>query len=317
MVFSLSAGLSKPFIVVVTGVLVLLGAIGGSSSQPSQNTNKASSGITKKLQPKPYTFPAGGRTIFPKYRLVGLYGTPSEPLLGVLGQQSLKDSVKRVKKLAADYQKYSKETILPTFEIITTIASASPTKNGDYSRELTAASLRPWVEAAKQNGIYVVLDLQPGRTDFLAQAKEYQPLLDYPNVGLALDPEWRLKPDQVPLVQIGSVGIDEINATSAWLSQLTHANNLPQKLFLLHEFRLNMITDRNSLNTSHADLAFAIQMDGQGAQKDKLDTYKVVTADPPKHVYFGWKNFYEKDSPMRSVQDTMALSPEPWYISYQ
>ena len=32
-----------------------------------------------------------------------------------------------------------------------------------------------------------------------------------PYVGLALDPEWRLAPDQVHLRQIGSVGIDEVN----------------------------------------------------------------------------------------------------------
>ena len=40
--------------------------------------------------------------------------------------------------------------------------------------------------------MYVVLDLQPGRTDFLTQAKRYEPLLALPHVGLALDPEWRL-----------------------------------------------------------------------------------------------------------------------------
>ena len=65
--------------------------------------------------------------------------------------------------------------------------------------------LRPWVEAAGEAGMYVVLDLQPGRTDFVTQAERYRSLLELPHVGLALDPEWRLGPGDVHLTQIGSV----------------------------------------------------------------------------------------------------------------
>ena len=42
-----------------------------------------------------------------------------------------------------------------------------------------------------------------------------------PYVGLALDPEWRLAPDQVHLRQIGSVGVDEVNGVVAWLADFT------------------------------------------------------------------------------------------------
>ena len=48
-------------------------------------------------------------------------------------------------------------------------------------------------------GFYVVLDLQPGRASLLDQARTYEPLLAMPNVGLALDAEWKLQPGQVPL----------------------------------------------------------------------------------------------------------------------
>ena len=177
--------------------------------------------------------------------------------------------------------------------------------------------MQPWVTAARKAGVYVVLDLQPGRADFLSQAKAYTPLLEQPNVGLALDPEWRLAPDQVPLVQIGSVDIREVNATASWLANLTKQDKLPQKLFLLHEFRLSMLPDRQRLDTSHPELAYAVQMDGQGPQSTKLDTWHAVTADPPPNVRFGWKNFYQKDTPTRSPAATMALAPKPWYISYQ
>src|SRR5690606_41488694 len=58
------------------------------------------------------------------------------------------------------------------------------------------------IEAAADAGQYVVLDFQPGGSSFLEQVHEYEELLAYPHVGIALDPEWRLKPDQVHLQQI-------------------------------------------------------------------------------------------------------------------
>ena len=85
--------------------------------------------------------------------------------------------------------------------------------------------------------MYVILDLQPGRASFLQQAKVYQPLLELPNVGLALDPEWALKSDQLPLRQIGNVSITQVNSVIDWLGELTAEYRLPQKLLVLHEFK--------------------------------------------------------------------------------
>ena len=266
---------------------------------------------------KRYAFPDGGRQLFPNYRLVALYGNPGMPVLGALGQQSMSATISRVKQLAASYQPYAAEHMLPTLEIIATVASATPTNNGDYSQETAVAELQPWVTAARQDGVYVVLDLQPGRASFLLQAQEYQTLLMQPNVGLALDPEWRLTPTEVPLAQIGTVDISEVNTVADWLAGLTARYKLPQKLFLLHQFQLSMIANREALDTSHPDLAYAIQMDGQGVQSTKQETWRTILADPPANVYFGWKNFYAKDSPVLGPADTMAIAPKPWYISYQ
>ncbi len=255
--------------------------------------------------------------MFPNYRLVALYGSPGMPVLGALGEQPMDATIARVKQLAASYQPYAAEHILPTLEIIATVASASPTDNGDYSQETTAADLQPWITAARQAGVYVVLDLQPGRTNFLLQAQEYQTLLAQPNVGLALDPEWRLAPTQIPLKQLGTVDSNEVNAVDGWLASLTARNQLPQKLFLLHQFTLSMITNRQMLDTSHQELAYVIQMDGQGLQPTKHDTWQAITADPPPNIQFGWKNFYTKDTPVLGPAGTVAITPKPWYISYQ
>jgi hypothetical protein len=267
--------------------------------------------------PEPFAFPVGGRTLASTYRLVALYGTPDEPALGALGEQPLPAAIDRVKGVARSYAPLSTSPVLPTFEIIATIASSSPTGNGDYSQEVDVAKLATWIQSAQANGVYVVLDLQPGRTDFLAQAKQYEALLKQPNVGLALDPEWRLGPDQVPLRQTGSVTIGEVNGVIGWLAQLTTSNHLPQKLFVLHQFRLDMLPGREQLDSSHPELAYIIQMDGQGEQVQKQNTWSAITAGPPANVAFGWKNFYQKDSPVLDPADTMQIVPQPWYISYQ
>jgi hypothetical protein len=165
--------------------------------------------------------------------------------------------------------------------------------------------------------MYVTLDLQPGRANLLAQAKLYQSLLRLPNVGLALDPEWHLGPRQLPLRQIGSVGISEVNSVVSWLARLTARYRLPQKLLELHEFRLSMIRDIQNLDTRHGDLAIVINMDGQGAPSTKRQTWAAVVANAPTGVFFGWKDFYVKDTPMLGPRATIDRKPAPVLISYQ
>ena len=142
--------------------------------------------------------------------------------------------------------------------------------------------LLPWVEAAEQAGTYVVLDLQPGRDDFLTQAKAYEELLRRPWVGLALDPEWRLQPGEKPLRQIGHVGIDEVNEVGAWLAALVREHDLPPKVLTLHQFRPSMVRDRDRLDTSLDEVQWLVHADGQGGQNAKQGTWSALQARPAR-----------------------------------
>ncbi len=261
--------------------------------------------------------PGGGQVLFPMRRIVALYGNPGTPALGALGEQDLAASVNRARTVAARYSALSKVPVIPAFEIITTVAERSAGRDGTYSDEMSAAELRPWVRAAAKAGMYVTLDLQPGRANFLTQARHYQSLLRLPNVGLALDPEWKLGPHQLPLRQIGSVGITEVNSVVSWLARLTAHYRLPQKLLELHEFRLTMISGIQQLDTRDHDLAIVINMDGQGAPSTKQQTWAAVVAGAPRGVFFGWKDFYVKDTPMLGPRATLLHKPQPVLISYQ
>ncbi|WHP18416.1 hypothetical protein [Cellulomonas sp. ES6] len=264
--------------------------------------------------------PGGGQLVFPRgedgKRYVALYGTPGTPALGVLGEQDVPATIARARQTAEPYEALTDDTVVPTLEIIATIASSAPEPDGSYSRARSVQDLRPLVEAAQEAGQAVVIDLQPGRTDFVTQAKQYAELLAYPHVGLALDPEWRLAPDQVHLRQIGSVGVDEVNATAEWLAGFTREHHLPQKMFLLHQFSLRMITDRERLDTSHDELAVIIHADGQGSQPAKADTWRALRQGAPD-VHWGWKNFYDEDQPMLDPAQTYAVQPTPDLVTYQ
>ena len=261
--------------------------------------------------------PGGGQVLFPLRRLVALYGHPGAPTLGALGEQGLQASVARARNVAAEYRTLTRVPVIPAFEIIATVAQAHPGRDGDYSYESPVASLRPWVDQATAAGMYVILDLQPGRASLLAQAQKYRSLLERPDVGLALDPEWKLQPGQLPLKQIGSVSINEVNGVISWLAGLTAQYRLPQKLLVLHQFRLSMIRDERKLDTRHDDLAILVHMDGQGTPADKQETWQAVTRAAPAGMFFGWKNFYTKDHPTMSPQQTVATDPHLSMISYQ
>jgi hypothetical protein len=252
-------------------------------------------------------------------RYVGLYGVPWSAALGALGEQPVAATVARTRRLAREYQRVvgADADVLGCLEIIATVASASAGPDGDYANERSVAELEPAVRAARRAGLYVLLDIQPGRTDFVTQARRYRRLLRHPHVGLALDPEWRLRPGERHLQQIGSVGIDEVNEVAEWLADLTRRSRLPQKMLLIHQFRLSMVRDRERLDTRRDELAYVIQMDGQGPQGSKLETWHAITAAPPDRVHFGWKNFYDEDTPVRSPAETMALTPPPVFVSYQ
>lgn len=261
--------------------------------------------------------PGGGQTLFPGRRLVALYGHPGTSSLGVLGEQGLSASISRAKKLAAEYAPLSTEPVVPAFEIIATTAQREAGPDGDYSGKSSVSSLRPWVEAARQAGVYVVLDLQPGRADFLDQAKRYRDLLLLPNVGLALDPEWKLAPGQRPLAQIGGVDAAEVNSVITWLADLTAKEALPQKLLVLHQFRLSMLRDEKRIDTGRDQVQVLVHMDGQGTPALKDGTWRGVTGAAPKGMPFGWKNFYDEDEPMLTPAQTMAKKPQPFMVSYQ
>ena len=70
--------------------------------------------------------------------------------------------------------------------------------DGNYSHDSTPEQIQPYLDAARKNHELLILDIQPGRQNFLPVVKRYEKFLLKPDVGVALDSEWRMGPDQIP-----------------------------------------------------------------------------------------------------------------------
>ncbi|MBF4461195.1 MULTISPECIES: hypothetical protein [unclassified Rathayibacter] len=288
---------------------VLLGPALAAQPEPAWAVRAAGSG---------WQLPGGGQRLFGGHLFVAIYGTPGAPVLGVLGEQGLQPTIARAEAVAEPYRALTGKQVVPSLEIIATVAAGDPGADGDYSNERDVSTLRPYIDAAEKAGMYVVLDLQSGRTDFLTQAKLYAELLRLPNVGLALDPEWRLTADEKPLEQIGRVSAAEVDSVSEWLADLVRSEGLPPKMFVLHQFRLSMLQDRSSIRRDRPELEFLIHVDGQGSQPDKQATWNALHEDAPAGIAWGWKNFYDEDTPMLTPAETLAqVRPLPDLVTYQ
>ena len=264
--------------------------------------------------------PGGGFYILPEdepRRYFAFYGHPGTTALGVLGEQGPAKTLDRMQGFIADYAGDGSK-VIPTFEIIASVASAGPTDDGDYSYEWPVEEFQPWIDFARDNDMYVVLDLQSGRDDFLSQAVQYEKLLKLPFVGLALDPEWRLGAEQVHLNQVGTVTAAEINETVNWVADLVRDNGLPQKLMIAHQFRKSMIQNRQDI-VQRPEIQMIVQMDGDGTEPQKNATWQQLLEDAGEvHWSWGWKNFFDEDEPgPPSPESTMGKVPTPVYVSYQ
>ena len=200
------------------------------------------------------------------------------------------------------------------YELIVTIADGSPGTDGDYSHDVPRAVVQTYLDAAHRHHALLLLDLQPGRSTFPEVAKRWAWALRDPWVGLALDPEWRMGPHQVPAHTIGQVGAPEVNRTSHWLAGLTRSAGLPQKLFVVHQFRVDMVQHLDDV-VRRRGLATVQHVDGFGTRKQKLATYHAVAR--PQRFTMGLKLFYDEDVDRMGPVPVHALRPPVRFVSFQ
>jgi hypothetical protein len=200
-------------------------------------------------------------------------------------------------------------------ELLAVTAAASPGEGDRYNTRQEPKIINRYLRAARRAKALLVLDIQPGRSDFFTEATRLERWLKEPDVGLALDPEWRMGPGQVPGQVIGHVDAREVNAVSAWLSKLSVQRRLPQKLFLIHQFTNDMVDDTQL--HPRAGLAMVLNADGFGTQALKKVKYKSFTASPRSFFGEGFKLFYREDTDLMTPRQVLRLKPPPDVVVYE
>jgi hypothetical protein len=262
----------------------------------------------------PALLPDGSRRVFAGHRfLVAYYGTAETGALGVLGETHPEEMQRRVHRAAAPFRQPGRP-VQVVYELIVTIADRGPGRDGDYSHDIDRDAVERYVRTAHRHGALLLLDLQPGRSSFPEVARRWAWALKDPWVGLALDPEWRMGPRQVPAQTIGHVRAAEVNRTAGWLAGLVRRHHLPEKLFVLHQFRTTMIEGIDRIR-ARPGLAMVQHVDGFGTRQEKMATYRAV--QQADQFTMGMKIFYDEDRRRMGPAFVHAIRPRVRFVSYQ
>jgi hypothetical protein len=259
--------------------------------------------------------------------ILAYYGHPNSVNMGILGRYSMEELDIRLKKLAGEYKAVGGKNIITAFYII--YGTVWPKGEiGIIKEEL----LMKYINYAEKHNMLVFIDHQIGMYDPVTAIKKMLPYLKYPNVHLALDPEWRTIK---PMKEIGEVTAAEINQVQQVMEDYMKKNNIAgERMLVIHQFKPWMIANRGNLKGNFSKVRLVHCADGFGNPSQKRGSYKAnayddyneaVPAKPTLNLPIkSFKLFYNFnipgagfDNPLLTPKDVYALNPRPYVIMYQ
>jgi hypothetical protein len=266
----------------------------------------------------PTELPRGGQEIFPRYRLVGYAGVTGASTLGRLGTGPLDSRVIELQRRATPYA--DGREILPVLEVITTVVQGKPGRDGRYRVRMRDEQIDNYYKAAQRHSALLLLNIQPGQSEFLPEAKAYEKWLKRPDVGVALDAEWAMDPGQRPGHLYGHTTGAELNEVAEYLSDLVQEHQLPQKVMVYHQVAASVVRKESGLKP-HNGVVMIKSVDGLGPPASKRKTYRLVNKTTPKFVHPGFKLFFTEDrrgrSRLMTPTEVLALEPRPEYVMHE
>lgn len=269
------------------------------------------------MQPRGAELPRGGRTVFPEYRLVGYSGYPGAAALGRLGTGDIDERMVEIEEVGADYVRGRK--LMPVMELIAVTVHTEPGAEGLYRARVKDEVVESWLTTARKHKAMLLLNIQPGRATFIEEVRHLEKWLVNPDVGLALDPEWSVGPDEVPGKVYGHTTGWDLNEVAGYVSDLVAEHKLPEKVVLYHQLHADIVSEEDKL-VPHEGVALVKSIDGIGSAAAKVNTWRKITEQTPKHVNLGFKLFYDEDArhgPLMTADQVMELKPEPVYLLYE
>ncbi|MCL1993715.1 MAG: hypothetical protein FWG66_12300 [Spirochaetes bacterium] len=248
--------------------------------------------------------------------ILSYYGHPYSRNMGILGRYSIEELSRQLSVTAAQYEAISEgRGVIRAFHLI--FGTVHPDASIGILRHSTLMS---YINYALENDMLVFIDHQIGRYDPIESLRRMFPYLHYPNVHLALDPEWRtLRPN----IEIGHLTADEINRAQQAMEDYLIENDLPgERMLMFHQFHYRMVRELRDVRADFRRVRLIHNIAGIGSPQMKRNTYNwgaAFTNIPVK----GFKLWYDfgfaghTDTPLMSPQDVFGLSPRPYIIMYQ
>ncbi|MCL4502540.1 MAG: hypothetical protein M1438_11935 [Deltaproteobacteria bacterium] len=260
-------------------------------------------------------------SILPGKRIVAYYGNPRSTKMGALGEYPKDEMLQRLKGEVAKWEKADpSHPVQPALHLVAVVAQGEPGKSGKYRMIHPDALVNEVYSWAKEvNGILFV-DIQTGHSDIRTILPRFEWILKNPDVHLGIDAEFNLiKSGKIPCTKIGTYDAADVNYAAGYLRDLVKKYNLPPKVFIVHRFTRNMITNAKNIKP-YPEVQIVMNMDGWGPPWLKRDSYKDYIVKEPVE-YTGFKLFYHNDTkrgdPLMTPQDLLKLNPKPIYIQYQ
>ena len=249
--------------------------------------------------------------------ILAFYGHPRSKNMGILGRYPIAELDDKLTVLAREYEAESGgRSVKKAFYLI--YGTVWPEGNiGILNEDI----LRSWIEYAQLNDILIFIDHQIGRFDPIDSLKRMLPWLYYPNVHLALDPEWRTNR---PMQEIGHMTGEEVNRAQRLIEEYLVEHNLPgERMLVIHQFNWRMIRNREMVQSDFGRVRLIHCADGFGSPQVKRSSY-AFNAQAANMPVKGFKLFYNfqipgagYDSPLMSPKDVYELKPRPYIIMYQ
>jgi hypothetical protein len=249
--------------------------------------------------------------------ILAFYGHPLSKNMGILGRFTKEELNQKLTVLADEYRAVNGvRGVQKAFYII--FGTVWPEGEIGIIKE---AVLKEYIEYALASNILVFIDHQIGRYNPADALTRMLPWLRYPNVHLALDPEWRTTK---PMAEIGTVSAEEINQVQKIMEDYIIENQIPgERLLVIHQFNWRMISSREKVNSSFNRVRLVHCADGFGAPNVKRAAY-AFNAQAFNMPVKGFKLFYNfdipgagYDSPLLSPKEVFELNPRPYIVMYQ
>jgi hypothetical protein len=256
--------------------------------------------------------------LLPAQRVITYYGNPLTPAMGILGQRTPEQMMNALEQQAQQYAAADPLTpVKMALHLVSTVATDTPGPDGLYRRRASAEEIERVAGWAQSRGHLLILDIQPGWASTRSEVEALLPYLERPYVHLALDPEWAMRPGQVPGQFFGTIDAAAVNETIQMLARVVSRHKLPPKLLIVHRFTRKGVTGYEDIRLDPR-VQIVMHMDGFGPPWLKRDSfYSYIKKEPVQFV--GWKQFTKRrnDNPPTPKKDILRLNPVPLYIQYQ